>query len=174
MKTFKLVISLLLALALLLGVFSQVNAQGNDCSNDWVHSHTLELPSGFWSPGPHNYEIAGAVASIPFSYYQEFLVTEHATLIRGQAYLRLSGISTSQGIVTEIGTAQDTVMQITFAHLGPPSTTRKQAEAERALTTVQMRWDGGDWVDVSAGSIVRGCAFNGNPGHFQRSWGPKF
>ncbi len=172
MKALRFATSALLALALSLLSAAPVAAQGNDCATTWVHSHSLELPPGFWSSGSHNYEIAGSESGVPFSFYREFLVTNAAPLIRGQAYLRFVGVATSQGPVTEINPAQDTVMQITFLY-SDPVLARPQAEASRAATTVQMRWDGGSWISVAPGPLMKLCTFD-NPGHFLRSWGPKF
>ncbi|HZW83676.1 MAG TPA: hypothetical protein VFF14_09715, partial [Candidatus Deferrimicrobium sp.] len=79
----------------------------------------------------------------------DFTSSASAPLYPGQLRIGFFGISSiDQGGITTINPAQDTYMQVSF---GIPS--RADAIALRDNMTVQFSWDGGDWVDVTAGPI---------------------
>ena len=68
MKPLQLAITLLIPITLFTVGLPPVAAQENSCSELWVHNHSLELPSGFWTLGPHTYEMVGTSPYGPFSY----------------------------------------------------------------------------------------------------------
>ena len=172
MKALQLVSILLMASVLALAGFSQVTVEAKDCAQRWAWSHTVEFRPGFWQPGSHNYYFAWSAPNGDSYRHRTFNVTQDAPLHKGQVLLRFWVIESADGPITEINPAQDTAMQLTWIW-APGEMTRQEAEAFRAATTLQVRWDSGEWVTVPAGPVANACATD-NPGHFERSWGPGY
>ncbi len=171
MKT-RLLAGLLIVFALAFWSFLPAKVEANDCAQQWTWSHTLEFAPGFWEVGSHQQEFLWSSPE-GTSYWQlEFQATEEAPLHQGQVFLRYWVITSADGSITETNPAQDTAMQLTWIW-GRDEMSRQEAEAFRTATTLQVRWDGGEWVDVPAGPLTNGCAWD-NPAHFQRSWGRNF
>ena len=166
MNKHRLAFSLLLACMLLFAGFAPVGAEPSDNAKQWLFSHSLEFPPGFWEPGAHSYDFHLRADGVDYTFHVEFEVTDDAPLYKGQVQLRFGGLSTPEGGVTEINPAQDTVMQLTWL----AGTDRQAAKAFRETSNLEISWDGGDWVDVPAGPLTKASAFF-NPGKFKRSWG---
>lgn len=158
---------ILFALAFLTSFPSGVEAQG--CSHQWGWSHTLEFPPGFWEAGAHEYEFLWSAPSGNENCHVEFQASAEVPRRKGQVILRFWGLTSVEGVVEEINPAQDTALQLTWL-ASPP---RAEAADSRLATTLQVHWDGGEWVDVPAGPLTNWCAYD-NPAHFMRSWGPKY
>jgi hypothetical protein len=166
----RLLLGLLLIFALCLVSFSPTRAEKPICAESWTFSFTLEFAPGYWEVGSHQVEFLESNPWGSAVYSREFQVTEQAPLHKGQVIIRAFGNPTSaDGSISEFNPAQDTAMQITYFG----GTDRKVSESFRAAATLQLSWDGGEWVDVPAGPLTKACAFD-NPAHFLRTWGKIF
>ncbi len=181
MKSSCFLISVLTALALALVPFTPASAAACPAPTGqlngpfWTSSYTLELPTGYWTPGWHSYDFALTDAEQTSFFHVDFQVTDAAPLHKGQVQLRFTALHSVDGVVSEINPAQDTVMQLTLIYGNPDFTpgTREQAKAQRAAVTVQMRWDSGGWITVPSGPLTKLCAF-ANPGRLMRNWGTSY
>lgn len=153
-------------------ILNGVVKAASGCGHQWTWSHTLEFPPGFWEAGFHQYDFLVSSPQGTSYYHWDFQAIEDAPLHQGQAILRYWVVTSADGPLTEVSPAQDTAMQLTWIW-GPDELSRKEAEAFRASSALQVRWDGGEWVNVPAGPLTKGCAWD-NPGHFQRSWGHNY
>jgi hypothetical protein len=169
MKT-RLFVGLLIIVTFVSAWFSPLEVKASDCGHSWSWNFTLEFPPGFWKAGPHQYNFhITTEEGVEVFRHREFQATENAPLYRGQVFLRTPYLLSVDGQVTEINPAQDTAMQLTW-YTNPDEFSRKEAEALRDATALQVSWDNGEWVDVPAGPLTKFCAFY-KPSHFQRSWG---
>jgi hypothetical protein len=174
MKIVRLTMALLIVVALCILSFIQVLAQEEDCANDWFISYTLELRPDFWTEGVHNYIFEWSIDGVPqLSEPIFFDVTEDAPLYDGQVHLRFWGLKTAPRWtdLTEINPSQDTVFHI--AEVAMDSSRRDAMETLEGISS-RIKWDGGDWIDLSEGPIINGCAWFQDSYLFNRSWGPPY
>jgi hypothetical protein len=172
MKIIRFVSMLLLVCAFSLVGFYQVLAGDENCANDWVFSYTLDLPPDFWATGWHNYTFELTDTGGTFEYYTEFYVTDDAPHYDGQVFLRFWGVKTAPQWtdITEIKPSQDTLFQVTWLNT---DVNRNEAGEIQAGIAVRIKWDDGDWIEVTSGPVVNACSWQ-NPALFVRSWGPTY
>jgi len=139
---------------------------------DFVHSHTVEFFPGDWSVGSHVYQMR---ITLPDSEVLEldpvyFEVTEDAPLYKGQVFLRLWGLTSLEDSIDDlkIHPDQDTVLQLSWTY--PEDYDANERKAERDSLIVEFKWDGNEYVTISAGPIVSFCSVT-NQGHYMRNWG---
>ena len=170
MKTVKLTTILLIVVALSLLSFFQVLAQGKGCAHDWTFSYNLDLHRGFWSDGYHDYEVEITIDGNTLPYSNGFTVTDDAPIYKGQVLFRFFGLVTAPvwTQLYEINPSQDTIFQVTWV---TSDMSKKEALDTQAGTSVKIKWDDGEWLDLPKGRVVNVCTW-GNPSLFKRSWGP--
>lgn len=141
-----------------------------DVPYDFVHSHTLEFSPGDWSTGTHTYQTR---VTLPDGSVVEFdpvtfEVADGSPLITGQVLLRYWGLLSREGPTLSIHPDQDTAMQISWTYELDMSMADMKTERDGII--VEFRWDGGDYMVVTAGPIRSYCAVLNN-GNFMRAWG---
>ena len=115
MKVIRVAASLLIVWVICFSAVYIVGAEDEECIHRWDFRYSLEFEPGYWTPGPHNYEmeIVGGPYDGTF-WINEFEATESADPIKGQVQLRLSGLTSIDEGITEIHPSQDTVMQLSW------------------------------------------------------------
>ena len=167
MRILKLGTILIITCALVFAIIVGAGAEGRDCKNRWALSYSYELPPDFWSSGTHEYEFEIVLDGATINFPQSFDVAEDSDLYKKQVFLRVLGLSSPEGYIEEINISQDTVFQVTFDIPG----TRQEAEETASETAAKIRWDGQDWIELSAGPLANWCSWP-NAGHFKRTWAP--
>ena len=153
---------------------SPAAADSGGCQGRWFWSYTIELPLGFWSSGPHSYQMQAAINGVvnftpgPIG----FGVTSSAPIYEGQVRLRFFALQAlSNGSIvapTQINPGQDTIFQVQDDLIG----TKQQADAFAASESEQFRWDGGPWVEAPRGPVLSFCARHPlSTGLWEREWG---
>lgn len=157
-------LTILLAVFLALVIFTPVQADPPACLGQFVHSYSVEFEPGYWTPGFHTYDFRTTLPDGTVNAFSvTFEVTTAAPLHQGHVELRLFGLISIDGPVTEIHPDQETVMELSWLH--EEGLTPAERQAVRDALLEEFQWDGGGFVAIPAGPIVSYCTFE-NPGRF--------
>ena len=136
---------------ILTGLLSTRTPTTPEASN-WAIIFEYHFPAGFWTVGTHEYTLKADCPNIEEAsgtQTQTFEVSENATLLSGEVYLRGIGLNNSPiggEPIAQIHPSQSTSAAVSFIN-----STRSQAELALSNCIVTVSWDGQDPTALTPG-----------------------